>query len=167
VTREEILKIWPNASESLVRRNLTYDNASNTQGNPSPKHEEQPKHNPTANQREQALRTVRIKENVAANVDNQFRLQSLDARLPKKFRLTITSRFSDRRAHDINGAASTLLDVIRDAARQLAAESPEMADWISRNVPLDDSWIIVPELIVKAEACAKGDDGASVTIETL
>lgn len=144
-----------------------YDNATNTQGGESPKHEEQSQHNPTANQRQQAVSNLRIKENLAANVDHSFRLQSVDAGVPKKFRITITSRFSDKRAHDINGAASTLLDVIRDSARQLAEESPEMAEWISQNVPLDDSWILVPELIVKAEACAKGDDGASVEIDCI
>lgn len=33
--------------------------------------------------------------------------------------------------------------------------------------PLDDSWQWIPQLIVIAERCAKGDEGATITIEEI
>lgn len=167
MTREDVIRLMPQASEDTIRRTIENDNAANTKRNTGSKLQKQQTDNHAPKERSYTVPCVPQETVTPSNADNTFRLQSMDAGMPKKFRITITARFSDKRAHDINGSASTLLDVIRDAAKQLAAESPEMEAWINQNVPLDDSWLFVPELIVRAEACEKGNEGASVSIEAI
>lgn len=45
------------------------------------------------------------------------------------------------------------------------AASPR--SWIASLMPLDDSWAWVPELNVRSELCAPGDEGATITITRL
>jgi hypothetical protein len=35
------------------------------------------------------------------------------------------------------------------------------------SLPHDDNWMCIPEIHVKAELCAKGDEGATITIERI
>lgn len=43
----------------------------------------------------------------------------VDGEMYRSFRVTITLRYSDRRARDIDGAASTLLDCVQHACKRL------------------------------------------------
>lgn len=157
-----------NPSESFKKRNPhLYDNSGNTQRQNASLFQELKANNPTAAQRSKALSSLRIKENLKADVDNEFRLQSMDEGLHGQFKVTVVIKISDNRGRDLDGSLATIMDCLRDAAREIAAISPKHAHWINQHVPLDDSWQYVPELIVRAERCEKGMEGASVLIERL
>ena len=51
------------------------------------------------------------------------------------------------------------------AAATSTGRSP--LSWILSSVPADDCWTQVPEISVRAELCAPGDEGATVLIERL
>jgi len=50
-------------------------------------------------------------------------------------------------------------------ARIRTVASPR--SWIASRLPLDDSWAWCPEISVKSELCAPGQEGATIVIERL
>lgn len=45
--------------------------------------------------------------------------------------------------------------------------APSLPSWIAASAPLDDSWQWVPEHHVTTVKCAKGEEGATITITRL
>jgi hypothetical protein len=51
------------------------------------------------------------------------------------------------------------------AAKIQTVASPR--SWIASRVPLDDSWTWCPEITVRCELCAPGEEGATITVERI
>jgi hypothetical protein len=132
-----------------------------------PELQKQPHSHSTSDQGRDSLSQVRKKRNGAPDLNSEKRTSSVDERMRYRFRCTIVVAISDRRARDINGAASTLLDVIRDAGRKFIELYPEYADWAKQNIPEDDSFIDIPILNVVAAMVPRGCEGATVYLERL
>jgi hypothetical protein len=132
-----------------------------------PELQKQSHSNSTSDQGRDSLSQVRKKRNGAPDLNSKKRTSSVDERMRYRFRCTIVVAISDRRARDINGAASTLLDVIRDAGRKFIELYPEYADWAKQNIPEDDSFIDIPILNVVAAMVPRGCEGATVYLERL
>jgi hypothetical protein len=65
-----------------------------------------------------------------------------------------------------NAFTSQLSSVIRTIGGETLT-AQQLRSSIASLVPLDDSWQWVPKLTIEAEACSKGNEGATVEIETI
>lgn len=110
---------------------------------------------------------LRKKADASTDLNSKKRVSEIHEGMRYRFRCTIVVAVSDKRARDINGAPSTLLDCIRDAGRKFVELYPEYADWIYQNFPADDSFIDIPILNVVAAMVPRGCEGATIYLERL
>ena len=129
--------------------------------------QKQPNSNSASGKGFKAVSRMRKKANASPDLNSRKRTSGIHKGMRNRFRCTIVVAISDRRARDINGAASTLLDIIRDAGRRFAELYPEYSDWAFDHLPADDSFIDIPILNVVAAMVPPGNEGATVYLERL
>lgn len=66
----------------------------------------------------------------------------------------------------ISSIASQLRSAFRTAAGPTCPES-SIRSWIASYVPQDDCWTKIPDIVIKGELCAPGEEGATITIQRL
>lgn len=104
MTRNEILRRYPNASESFIKANLTVDTGDSR----------------TIVQKPQAD-CAGPQRQIAVAGDKEGR-KEMDEHDDGKYRVTITVRCSDRIRRDLDGCAATLLDCLINATGRCTAD---------------------------------------------
>ncbi len=61
---------------------------------------------------------------------------------------------------------SQLLSVSQTASGQIYPASLTLS-WIALSVPADDCWTKLPKIVIEAELCKPGEEGATIVIERL
>jgi len=72
-------------------------------------------------------------------------------------------KWMDQAILSIESQLLCALQITREKMRMVASAR----SWIALRVPLDDSWRWCPEILVKSESCAPGDEGAVIEIHRL
>ncbi len=132
-----------------------------------PQLQEQPRRDQPAEERGQKVPRLRVDTTRTGDPDHKERIRALYGSNTNRFRISIIVSISDNRGRDVNGAASTLLDVLRDTARAFALRSPEKAAWIASRMPFDDSHKLAPILNIVCRQVPPGEEGATVIIEAI
>jgi len=105
VNAADLKRLFPFASQSCLRRNAADDQTVYPGIGPRAELQE--------HEESQPKRPV-----------HRAKSETVDARVHGQFRVTVTLRVSDNRKRDADGALSTLLDCLVNAARRLGSVDP-------------------------------------------
>ncbi len=104
MTKNELLRRFPNASEEFIKRNMSSDSGTRT-------------HHQLQEQEARGDRTKEGREQICNELDSS-KCESLDGEFDSRFRITIVWLISDKRRRDSWGMSETIADCIVSASRR-------------------------------------------------